>query len=83
MAKLDIDAIDLKTLSERVREAMEGTPLEGPVTGRSVVRDVVAAHLACSMLEAEEVVDTMIARGWARLETAEDGREVWRIERGA
>lgn len=82
MTKLDVEAVDLKALSDAVRGAMEATPLEGPVTGRSQVRDVVAADLGCSLLEAEEVVDTMIARGWLRLERDEDGREVWRVERG-
>jgi hypothetical protein len=52
-------------------------PLVGPPTGRSQLRDIVAEHLRCSLLEAEELVDTMVARGLARLEPDDEGREVW------
>lgn len=80
MGKLDIEAVDLKELCDTVRDAMDASPLAGEVVGRSQVRDVIAAHLGCSILEAEELADTLVARGWARLELDDDGRPVWRLE---
>ena len=55
----------------------------GEIAGRSKMRDLVAAHLGCSLLEAEELVDTLIARGFARLERDPEGRVGWRPMMGA
>jgi len=79
--KLDVEEIDLARLAEAVGRCAEG-PLEGAIVGRSIVRDIVANHLGCSMLEAEQLVDTLIARGFARLERDSEGRELWRVTRG-
>jgi hypothetical protein len=76
--KLDVESIDLAQLARDVMRRCEA-PLVGPLTGRSQLRDIVAGHLGCSLLEAEELVDTMIARGFARLEPDGEGREVWRV----
>jgi len=81
MAKLDVEAIDLDKLIGVVREKADA-PVTGAIVGRSVLRDIVADHLGCSMLEAEELVDTMVSRGFARLERDDEGREVWRLGRG-
>jgi hypothetical protein len=78
MAKLDIEAVDLEDLVDVVRDTTEA-PLAGAIVGRSLLRDIVADHLECSMLEAEELVDTMVSRGIARLERDDEGREVWRL----
>jgi len=77
MATLDIEHVDLADLLEVLRT--RATELEGEVTGRSQMRDVVAAHLGCSMLEAEELVDTLIARGFARVVRDPEGRVGWRL----
>ena len=77
MAKLDMEQVDLAELVDVVRASE--TPLIGTLTGRSHMRDLVAAHLECSMLEAEELVDTMIAQGFAHLERDPEGLEVWRL----
>jgi hypothetical protein len=82
MAKLDIEAVDLGKLVDVVRRTTEA-PLSGAIVGRSLLRDIVAEHLECSMLEAEELVDTMVSRGIARLERDAEGREVWRLGRDA
>ncbi len=82
MAKLDVEAVDLEQLVDVVHGTTEA-PLSGAIVGRSLLRDIVAAHLECSMLEAEELVDTMVSRGFARLERDDEGREVWRLGRGA
>jgi hypothetical protein len=78
MAKLDVEAIDLGQLVDLVHDVTEA-PLAGEVVGRSLLRDIVADHLECSLLEAEELVDTMVAQGYARLERDQEGREVWRL----
>ena len=78
MAKLDVEAVDLGVLVDVVHESTEA-PLAGALVGRSQLRDIVADHLECSMLEAEELVDTMVSRGFARLERDDEGREVWHL----
>ncbi len=78
MGKLDVEAVDLGRLVDVVHDAI-AAPLSGAIVGRSLLRDIVAEHLSCSMLEAEELVDTMISHGFARLERDAEGREVWRL----
>ncbi len=79
--QLDVEQVDLEKLAEVVRRRSEG-PLVGAITGRSIARDIVAAYLECSLLEAAQLVDTMISRGFARLERDGDGRQVWLITKG-
>jgi len=79
--QLDVEAIDLEQLAEVVRERSEGA-LVGPISGRSTMRDIVVMHLDCSLLEAEQLVDTMISRGYAELVREADGRQIWRIAKG-
>lgn len=80
MAKLDVEQIDLADLMMILRD--RETELGGDLAGRSNMRDLLVAHLSCSMLEAEELVDTLIARGFAHLERDDEGREGWRIAMG-
>ncbi len=79
--EVDVEDIDLAKLAEVVRRRCEA-PLFDTIVGRSIVRDIVAAHLGCSLLVAEQLVETMISRGFARLERDDEGREVWRMARG-
>ena len=81
MSKLNVEAVDLGQLVDVVRSRAEDGPLTDAIVGRSILRDIVAEHLQCSMLEAEELVDTMIGRGFARLERDDAGRDVWRVGR--
>jgi hypothetical protein len=74
---LDVEQVDLAELTEVLRE--REPELGGSLDGRSRMRDIVAAHLDCSMLEAETVVDTLIAQGFAHLEQDPEGREGWRL----
>lgn len=78
---LDVEEIDLEKLADAVKRRSEGQ-LFGSISGRSIVRDIVAAHLGCSLLEAEQLVDTMISRGFARLERDDEGRQFWRMTKG-
>lgn len=77
MSTLHIERVDLATLVEVIRARGEAA-FVGAVVGRTNMRDDVAAHLGCSLLETEQLVDTMVARGLVRLERQPDGREVWR-----
>jgi hypothetical protein len=49
--------------------------LEDLVVGRTTLRDEVVQRLDCSMLEAEHMVDTLVARGFVRQASLNDGRE--------
>jgi hypothetical protein len=80
MSTLDVEQVDLAELLTLLRA--HDTELAGDLAGRSKMRDLVAAHLCCSLLEAEVLVDTLIARGFARLVRDEEGREGWRPASG-
>lgn len=57
---LDIDNLDLRAVAESLARAIGGGPIVGSVVGLTRLRDLLVDHLACSMLEAERVLDTMI-----------------------
>lgn len=78
MSTVNVEGIDLAQLVETVR-ARVGSVVLGAVVGRTQIRDLIAEHLGCSLLQAEELVDTMIGRGLVRLEREGDGREVWHL----
>lgn len=59
---LDVEEIDLASLARRLLSAV-GSPVEGYVVGRTVMRDAIAGILGCSLLEAENLVETLISRG--------------------
>lgn len=56
-----------------------GPDLPGAALGRTRMRDQLATHLNCSELEAEILVDTMIARGFAKRREQTDGLVLWEI----
>jgi hypothetical protein len=70
----DPESIDLAELASELRERC-GHCIEDVVVGRTLLRDEVAQRLNCSMLEAEQLVDTLIARGFVRQGSLSDGRE--------
>jgi hypothetical protein len=78
MATFDIEQVDLAALVAMMRSRFESPPA-GAVVGRTQMRDAIAEHLGCSLLQAEQLVDTMIARGLVRLERDGGGREFWRL----
>ena len=73
---LEPEDIDLAKVTSRLREAC-GRVFVGAVMGRTVIRDEVALMLKCSLLEAEQLVDTMIGRGFVVKEKPKDGPEQW------
>lgn len=70
------ETVDLAAL-RAVLHARCGAFVEGAVVGRTRLRDEVIAQLGCSVLEAEQVVDTMISRDFLRRLTTADGRVGW------
>ncbi|MEO8178764.1 MAG: hypothetical protein ABI895_08025 [Deltaproteobacteria bacterium] len=72
------EAVDLAVLA-RVLEGACGESVVGAVVGRTQLRDVVIRHLGCSQLEGEQIVDTMVGRGFLAQERLENGLVVWRI----
>lgn len=69
---MDIEAIDLARVAAHLRRRSGGF-VSGFVVGRTVLRDSVAELLDCSQLEAENVVETMIGRGFIIERRAELG----------
>jgi hypothetical protein len=78
MATFDIEQVDLAALVAMMRSRFESPPA-GAVVGRTQMRDAITEHLGCSLLQAEQLVDTMIARGLVRLEREAGGLEIWRF----
>jgi hypothetical protein len=66
---VDIEGLDLRELTERILGHVPPTdPPVGYLRGRSYFRDVIAAELGCSALEAEDLVDTLQMNGYLRFE---------------
>lgn len=80
MTTIDMEAVDLADLAHSLAAALGGR-VEGAVIGRTQLRDEVLRILGCSQLEGEQVVDTMVGRGFLKAEQLPDGRETWRIVR--
>jgi hypothetical protein len=66
--RFDVESVDLAELSRSLQRSPAGGRLDGFVAGRTVVRDAVVCALGCSSLAAEQIVDTMVLRGFLRYE---------------
>ena len=77
------EEVDLAELARELDSAFEGRPPVGYLLGRTALRDATVQILQSSQLEAEDIVDTMIARGFLRYEGAPaqevDNLRSWRI----
>lgn len=78
MQRFDPEAVDLRVLAQKLASDL-GSVVTGAVVGRTRLRDAVVRDLACSLLEAEQVVDTMVGRGFLRMEEPASGLIWWRI----
>lgn len=65
---VDVESIDLAVLAADLSMTFGSDPPEGYVRGRTVLRDAIAAHLGCSDTTAENIVETMISRGFLRFD---------------
>ena len=82
--RLAVEDVDLAELTASLRSRFAGAAPTGYLDGRSALRDAVTEELTCSTLEAEEIVDTLVARGFVRYEgdptaALDDGRG-WSLE---
>ena len=78
---LDPESIDLLSLTRRLAadlgaEAIPGGYLEGKTGARNLLLN----YFGCSELEAEQVVDTLVARGFMRFHTAAESQGGWQLE---
>lgn len=61
---LSLEDLDLAELTRSLRERLAGSPPTGYLIGLTALRDAVTDELECSELVAEEIVDTLVARGF-------------------
>jgi len=66
--RIPLEEVDLAELTASLHARFAGAAPVGYLDGRTVVRDVVVSELDCSTLEAEEIVDTLVAQGFLRYE---------------
>ncbi|HXX68112.1 MAG TPA: hypothetical protein VEK07_13060 [Polyangiaceae bacterium] len=66
VGKLVVENVDLAVLTDSLRLRFVGAAPVGYLNGRTVLRDAVTCELECSELEAEDIVDTLIAQGFLR-----------------
>ena len=84
MGQLVVEDIDLAALVQTLRARFGDAQPRGFLEGRTALRDAAAAELDCSDLEAEDLVDTLVARGFVRYEgdpqaELDDGRP-WTLD---
>ena len=76
--------VNLAAVAEMMKELFGATHPAGYLEGRTMLRNAIAAHLDCSMLDAEALVETMQSRGYlyyAGMPEADvDERHPWTIE---
>jgi hypothetical protein len=75
---LDPESVDLAKVVELLHRSL-GASVAGAVVGRTLMRDVVVRHFDCSELEAERLVDTLVARKFVQRREDEGGRVEWLI----
>lgn len=81
---MNLEQLDLAAVAEMLDHALAGGVAEGYVRGRTILRDALVGHFRCSQLEAEELVDTMIGRGFVTFSgdaTMASGAGAWSIRR--
>jgi hypothetical protein len=76
-----VEDVDLAELARGLRDDLGHAPA-GYLPGRTELRDRTVQRLGCSELQAEQIVDTMIARRFVSYDDSEEpaGPEgVWRF----
>ena len=79
----DVAETDLARVAAELKRTFGDRPPLGYVVGKTMFRDAVMNELGCSALQAEQVVDTMISRGFLRYEgsvsRAIDDAQPWAV----
>lgn len=70
--------VDLHDVAEKIR-ATCGSLVEGAVTGRQRLKDLVGEHLGCSALQAEALLDAMVAGKFIVARSDLSGHVEWSI----
>lgn len=76
-----VDEVDLGDLAAELGRCFGDTLDEGYLDGRTILRDAVQSRLGCSVLEAEELVDTLEASGYLRFPRLADATHSERDQR--
>lgn len=81
--RTDPASVDLAHVTSELARVFGGNPPGGYLPGKTAFRDAVTELLGCSQLEAEEIVDTLIACGFLQYEgetvAGVDDVRAWRI----
>ena len=64
--QLSVDDIDLASLADVLRRSLGRHLVASYLRGKTLMRDAVEAHLHCSEMEAEELVETLELQGYVR-----------------
>lgn len=82
---LDFESLDLLTVADILRANFVGSTPDGYLEGKTACRDVLVRALKCSELEAEQLVDTLLVRGYLTFRASEldAAHGTWAIADGA
>jgi hypothetical protein len=80
MNPLDPESVDLADLARQLARVVPPDARSGSLRGRTIFRDATVTLLHCSELEAEQLVDTLVARGFLALDRDErDEPATWTV----
>lgn len=76
---MDIADVDYRAVQKHLRSQFRDAPPEGAIMGRTALRDAVAAFVGCSLLQAEQIVDTLVVRNSVVLVRSPDSPDFWQV----
>ncbi len=79
MTYTSLTQVDLRDLALHLQRAFGSSEPVGAVVGRTQLRDAVVIKLECSQLQAEELVDSMVAEDLLIFEGEPGEPGVWHI----
>jgi hypothetical protein len=78
--RFDPESVNLATLARHLEQTIGGF-ITGSVVGRTRIRDEVVRRLGVSQRQGEQIVDTLVARGFLVLQSKLDGLQYWEFGR--
>jgi hypothetical protein len=78
-ASVDAEDLDLSELAGVLRQSLDAGVAIGLVVGLTLLRDLLADHLGCSLLQAERIVETMVDHGFIVLKESPGRPAVWHM----
>jgi hypothetical protein len=78
-ASVNVEELDLSELAGVLRQSLDAGVAIGLVMGLTLLRDLLADHLDCSLLQAERIVETMVDRGFIVLKDGAGRPAVWHM----